>query len=139
MLRLKPSEIVLTTADIEQTRQRIERRKIVQPLNLSVPGRTRISSAYPVGARIRGGAQRSRDAAVASLGTIPILRPQEAVSASVDDDMEPNQEASETFDELASQDVSELSLPQVAEPFGNFELPLRSVHPVSASEDQSCV
>lgn len=139
MLRLKPTEIVLTSADMERTRQRMERRKAEQRMHAAPPGRTRLPPTSSVSATIRRGAQRSRDAALASLGNIPILRPQEVVRTSLDDDLEPALEQSAPRADAASHHVPTLSLPQDLPTFGSLELPFRSVARALASEDSPCV
>ncbi|KAF2243636.1 hypothetical protein BU26DRAFT_106185 [Trematosphaeria pertusa] len=71
MLRPRPSEITLTPADVEETRRRIESRRAAGP-STNIPTRIRgpslPSASRP---RLRRGPERSRNAAIASLGNIP--------------------------------------------------------------------
>jgi len=68
MLRLKPSEITLTSADVEETRRRMATRPPI-----------------PHGTRLRRGPMRSRNDAVATPSNVPVPRPQQAIHATVDD------------------------------------------------------
>jgi len=91
MLRCRPSEITLTAADVEESRNRMARRQTAAPSRLSVrptrpPVGPRVAGPRTSLPRLRRGPERSRDAAIASpgLGTIPSLQPQQAIHSSVD-------------------------------------------------------
>jgi hypothetical protein len=83
MLRLRPSEITLTPADVDETRYRMTRRQAAlssAALPSRAPGGPRRSTAH--GLLVRRGAERSRDNAIIHLGNIPILRPHQVVHSS---------------------------------------------------------
>jgi hypothetical protein len=82
MLRLRPSELCLTPDDVDETLRRMARK---QALNSP-----RHVSAQPGRPMLRRGPQRAVRDAITTLGDIPILRPQpqQAVSTSVDEDLE---------------------------------------------------
>ncbi|KAH6633265.1 hypothetical protein C7974DRAFT_452509 [Boeremia exigua] len=89
MLRLKPSELTLTPEDIDETFQRMARRR--QARAPVPPAQRRAKhTGRPPPPRLVPGAQRSVNDAVTHLGNIPLLRPrpQQAVIAHVDDDSE---------------------------------------------------
>ncbi|KAF2874516.1 hypothetical protein BDV95DRAFT_604689 [Massariosphaeria phaeospora] len=112
MLRLRPSEITLTAADMEETQRRMARNQAARATWASVNHGPR--------ARLRRGAQRSRDDAITQLGNIPILEPQQAVIESIEDDSEddlPDHMTSPRVDSLASTtDTPAVSLPQQQTP-----------------------
>lgn len=88
MIRLKPSELILTPEDVDDTFRRMARR---QPPRQPPPAqrRTRASgNGRPLAPRLMPGAQRSMRDSFTDLGNIPILRPQQAILAHVDDDTE---------------------------------------------------
>ncbi|ORX95096.1 hypothetical protein BCR34DRAFT_200583 [Clohesyomyces aquaticus] len=83
MLRLRPSEITLTPADVEESRRRMARRQTAaQPPGLA----TRQPYGPLPGPRLRSGPARSRNDALTHLGNFPDLRPQEVVQSSTDSD-----------------------------------------------------
>lgn len=88
MLRLRPSEITLTSADVEETRRRIMHRQgtlAVAPLS----SKLQLPLVHPSrGPRVRRGPGRVRDDALNYLGNIPVLKPQQVVRTSVDSDGE---------------------------------------------------
>jgi hypothetical protein len=86
MLRLRPSELTLTSDDIEETFRRMARRQkpIAPPYP---PDRLVRQPGRPI---LRRGPQRSVRDAYTTLGNIPTLRPQphQAIHTSVDEDLE---------------------------------------------------
>ena len=80
MLRCRPSEITLTSADVEETRRHLARRQstghAVLPLRLAGP------RPMP---QIRRGPDHARNDAITRLGAIPVLRPQAVVPYSADE------------------------------------------------------
>lgn len=90
MLRLRPSEIVLTPEDVEETLRRMAQREAIKSSagESSQPG---TQSGPPV---LRRGPQRAVRDAITNLGDIPILRPQpqQAVHSAVDEDIDDSPE-----------------------------------------------
>jgi hypothetical protein len=141
MLRLKASEITLTAADVDETLHRMERRQASNPPT-TLPARIHGPRLPPLfGPRMRRGPERSRDDAIATLGSIPILRPHEVVLSSTDDayDASPRAGASAGHEESDS-DSGESSASSLAGdqtpnaastrlrvpvPIGRLDLPFR--------------
>jgi hypothetical protein len=143
MLRLKASEITLTPADVEETLHRMQRRQVAHA-SLAFPVRFQGPRVSPLfGPRIRRGPERSRDDAVATLGNIPILQPQQVIRASIDesDDASLHPIAPGEDDEGGSDDTSAPSptgdqTPDAAStkvdvplPIGDIQLPFRPAPP----------
>ncbi|KAF2116229.1 hypothetical protein BDV96DRAFT_573612 [Lophiotrema nucula] len=87
MLRLKPSEITLTPADVEETRRRMARRQAAQALPNTRSARSSRLGQLPHDSvpRLLRGPERLRDAATTRLGNIPLLEPHAAVHSSAED------------------------------------------------------
>jgi hypothetical protein len=137
MIRLNPTEITLTPADIEETRQRMERRRVTNPP--TAPS-AQVHYRRPPGARIRRGAQRSRDDAVAV--HLPVLQPQEAVLDFLDDDDDQplSSGSSNKSSDSSGVDTSTSPLPADQVPsVGTMQLPFRPAPRASASEDTTYV
>lgn len=119
MLRLRPSEITLTPADVEETRRRMARKQAATTA-ATVSSRVPRAPAYPQrGPRLRRGPDRSRDDAVLQLGAIPILAPQQAIRSSADDDTEPCRQGSPGSEGQIQEEQNTLS------PVRDPQLPLR--------------
>ncbi|KAJ4989691.1 hypothetical protein SVAN01_04721 [Stagonosporopsis vannaccii] len=103
MLRLKPSELVVTPEDIDETFRRLAQRQHARAATASSQRRTR-NSGRPPPPRRRPGAQRLVRDAITDLGNIPILRPQpqQATIAHVDDDSDESVETLEAFHQTLS-------------------------------------
>ncbi|KAF2830886.1 hypothetical protein CC86DRAFT_402891 [Ophiobolus disseminans] len=85
MLRLRPSELTLTSEDVEETFRRMARK---QALKASRHASSQ-PSTLPARVTLRQGAQRSVRDSITTLGDIPVLRPQpqQALQAFVDEDI----------------------------------------------------
>ncbi|KAF2800680.1 hypothetical protein K505DRAFT_398576 [Melanomma pulvis-pyrius CBS 109.77] len=100
MLRLRPSEITLTPADVEESRRRMARKQAALPVaNRST--RVPRPPARPPGPRLRRGPEHSRDDAITRLGNIPVLRPHQVIHDATGGDPEdvfaiPSQHESQT-------------------------------------------
>lgn len=95
MLRLKPSELMLTPDDVDETFRRMARRQQSRHPAAQAHRRTR-PSGRPSPPRFMPGAQRSVRDAITHLGNIPTLQPQQAIIAHVDDESD---EYDETHDD----------------------------------------
>ncbi|RMZ74545.1 hypothetical protein GMOD_00003596 [Pyrenophora seminiperda CCB06] len=84
MLRLRPSELTLTSDDVEETFRRIALRQATRPQS-SLPPHPRGQLGRPI---LRRGPQRATRNAITALGKIPLLQPHQALVTSVDDDGE---------------------------------------------------
>lgn len=102
MLRLRPSELTLTSDDVEETFRRIAYRQ-ASAASAMAASRASGIQGRPV---LRRGPQRATRDAITALGDIPILRPQpqQATFASVDeeDDSEPPNTSSGRNDSVVS-------------------------------------
>jgi hypothetical protein len=102
MLRLRPSEITLTSADVEETRRRMARKHAAlstAPRSTRAPRpRTRPTP----GPRVRRGPEHSRDDAITRLGDIPVLRPHQVVHTSADSDLGDEQAVSHNYQSESS-------------------------------------
>ncbi|KAF2258166.1 hypothetical protein CC78DRAFT_572701 [Lojkania enalia] len=78
MLRLRPSEITLTPADVEETRRRMARRQTTVPTSSQFGRPSQHHRRHDQGLKVLRGAKRSRNDAITSLGKIPSLKPQKA-------------------------------------------------------------
>ncbi|KAK1917545.1 hypothetical protein P3342_000258 [Pyrenophora teres f. teres] len=82
MLRLRPSELTLTSDDVEETFRRIALRQATRPQS-SLPRRPLGQPGRPI---LRHGPQRATRDALTALGKIPLLQPQQALVTSVNED-----------------------------------------------------
>lgn len=95
MIRLKPSELTLTPADVEETRRRMERRQAANAhararahahAHATLPKTIHGPSMPPtLGAYLRRGPIRSRDESLTSLADTSVLTPHQAVTSFVDE------------------------------------------------------
>lgn len=83
MLRLRPSEITLVPADVEETGRRIESRRPRVPYTSTYPRGIATSVAQSI-PKLRQGPQRFRDSALVGLGQIPALFPHYVAEPSSD-------------------------------------------------------
>ncbi|KAF1912703.1 hypothetical protein BDU57DRAFT_523131 [Ampelomyces quisqualis] len=90
MLRLRPSELTLTPEDIDEAFRRIAVRQSSRD-SRHAPSQALAQPGRPI---LRRGPQRAVRDAITTLGDIPILRPQpqQAISSSMDDDIEVDHE-----------------------------------------------
>lgn len=128
MLRLRPSEITLTPADVEETRRRMSRRH--------APVAPSVTSHPHHGPRLRPGpVVRSRDDAIHRLGTIPVLTPHQVIHTSTEletGSARPHQAEAEGGDDARraeqSQDEAESSISSeqsTPSPVRGLQLPFR--------------
>jgi hypothetical protein len=91
MIRLRPSELTLTPADVEETFRRMARRQVTRHPTRTLAG----VAAQPGVPALRRGPQRAVRDAIIPLGDIPILRPQpqQATHSSVEHDNDEGSEA----------------------------------------------
>lgn len=131
MIRLRPSEITLTPADVEEARRRMLRKQSVAP-STALP-----SGPYPHrGPRLRRGPVRSRDDAIHHLGNVPVLTPHQVIYASTVDDNEDGQDqrAYSAGDETEAGAIDDPSVPRQSHieqtqpsPALTLQLPFRPV------------
>jgi hypothetical protein len=91
MLRLKPSELILTPDDVDETLRWMARRQQSRPPVAQGQRRTR-PNGRPPSPRLMSGPQRSVKDTITHLGNIPSLQPQQAIIAHVDDESDESDE-----------------------------------------------
>jgi hypothetical protein len=141
MIHLRPSEITLTPADVEETRCRIEHKHAALP---SATRSTRVPRPHtrPIpGPRVRRGPEHSRDDAITRLGDIPVLRPHQVVHVSVDSDpgdqqaVSPNHQSESSFNNGPAEQTAAAPSNNATEPSTGYrmQLPFRPApaHPNS--------
>lgn len=102
MIRLNPSELTLTPADVADTRRRMERRQAASA-NATLPPRIHGPSRPPAfRARLKPGPLRARHESSTALDDAPVLRPQRAVLSSVDDSGDLQDSLTESSEALSS-------------------------------------
>ncbi|KAF2193846.1 hypothetical protein K469DRAFT_691351 [Zopfia rhizophila CBS 207.26] len=123
MLRLRPSEITLTPADVEETRRRIARRQAALPSPSLSTRAPRAAHVRPgIVPRLRLGPEHSRDDAVTSLGNIPILRPQQGLHSSAESDSEDDLPQERQL-QVVVKDGSDTTVGNIANPLLPVEQP----------------
>lgn len=113
MLRLKPSELTLTPDDVDETLRRMARRQQSRAPAAQEQRRSR-PNGQPPPPRLMPGPQRSVRDAIAHLGNIPALQPQQAIIAYINDEsdefdeplVEPAQRAESSPDPISLPDHS---------------------------------
>lgn len=111
MLRLKPSELTLTPDDVDETLRRMASRQQSRALAAGAQGQRRTRPSGQPPPRLVPGPQRSVKDAIAHLGNIPPLPPQQAIVAHIDDEPDGFDETLVEPAQLAESSPDPISLP----------------------------